>query len=396
MPANPRRSAQAPLLGLLLAIAAAGCWRVDSGSTAKTEAAAESAGEAPAAPLSDAFAAALSSGIRVNADDPSTVEVDSFVATVVVEALLSGTTGLEIRPRVDGDGATQGFRVANVAPGGPFARLGLRDGDVVAAINGVGLTSPGRALAVLRTARRQVVVAVERDDTALLLDLRLVDGLAWSATLADHGDGEDVAPAQPAAAPAIVEASALVAVVDDDALAEVASDAPTPGQPSAPTANGGSGGSSGGGAGKPIGKTGGGASKPSGKPSGKSGGSSSGGSSSGGSSTASCSSADDCTVRRSELDKILGNPSLASKQVRYTPHIQGGKHRGYRLTSVTPGSSVAGLGFKKGDVITAVNGHSLTDEGELFALYMGLSGTKTHKIRYQRGGATRVKTVRVQ
>ncbi|MEZ4379785.1 MAG: PDZ domain-containing protein [Nannocystaceae bacterium] len=377
-----RRGAQAPLLGLLL-LSSAGCSRGASepGAEAGAEAEAERAKAAAlAAPVSDAFTAALSAGIRVHPDDPSTVEVDSFVATVVVEALLSGTTGLEISPRLDSDGATQGYSVAKVPPGGPFARLGLRDGDVLAAINGVGLTSPGRALAALQTAQRHVVVAVERDDAAILYDLRLVDGLAWAQTLAAQGagagDGVALAPS-----PTIVAASTLVAAVEDDALADVADAAPPVVTPSAAA----SGASTASGAAK--------ATAPKTSAAKASAAKTTGGSAS---ATASCSAPDVCTLRRSELDRILGNPSLASKQVRYTPHIQGGKHRGYRLTSVTPGSSVAALGFAKGDVITTVNGHSLTDEGELFALYMGLSGTTTHKIRYQRGGATRVKTIRVQ
>src|SRR5690606_6377447 len=97
-----------------------------------------------------------------------------------------------------------------------FARVGLQDGDILGAINGVGLTSPGRALAALQGARSQFVIGVERGDGALLLEIRLVDGLAWSQTLATQGAAAEAPPRPP-----IVDAAALVAAVDDDELAAV-------------------------------------------------------------------------------------------------------------------------------------------------------------------------------
>lgn len=101
-------------------------------------------------------------------------------------------------------------------------------------------------------------------------------------------------------------------------------------------------------------------------------------------------------IRRTEIDTLLADPSRASRQLRYMPHISGGKHRGYRLLSVTPKSAVAGLGFRKGDVITQVNGYNLSDDGDLFALYMELGGTSTYRIKYERAGVQRLKTVRVR
>ncbi len=346
--------------------------------------------------LGEATLALLPSAIQVKTDDPSSFSVDSFVAALLVQSLTEGRSGLQIEPRLDAEGATQGYRLGAIAEDSPFARLGLEEGDVVGAINGIGMTSPERARAAIASARRHAVVAVERGETALFLDYRLVDGLAWSSRVGEEG-GEVVAE-EPAVA--VVDANALVAAVDDRELEALAADAKAGGHAGAgggasPTAAG---------AGKTIGSatpagSGGGGKSSGGKSSGgkSSGGKSSGGkSSSGSSSSATCASADSCTIRRSELDAALANPAAASKQVRYTPHISGGKHRGYRLTSVTPGSAVAGLGMRKGDVITKINGHSLTDEGELFALYMGLGGTSTFRINYERGGAKRVKTVRAR
>ncbi len=349
--------------------------------------------------LGESTLALLPAAIQAKEGDPSSFTVDSFVAALLVEALSEGRSGLALEPRLDGEGATQGYRVASLAEDSPFARLGLREGDVVGAINGIGMTSPERAREAVASARRHAVVAVERGETAVFLDIRLVDGLAWSARVRAEG-GEAVAEEPPVA---VVDATALVAAVDDAELAELAESAKAGGDPGAGGAQPGTGpGKTIGGGARPAKggggtpSSGGGAGKKGGSKGGSSGGSSGGKSSGGGSSSASCASADSCTIRRSELDAVLANPAQASKQVRYKPHISGGKHRGYRLTSVTPGSAVAGLGMRKGDVITKVNGYSLTDEGDLFALYMGLSGASTFRVNYERGGAKRVKTVRVR
>jgi len=59
------------------------------------------------------------------------------------DALLEGRINAfpEIRK-----GATIGLRISRLQAGGPIERLGLQNGDVVLAINGHDLTSPGRAL----------------------------------------------------------------------------------------------------------------------------------------------------------------------------------------------------------------------------------------------------------
>ena len=377
------------LLGVALVcgVGFASPWLVGCGGGPKGAPSGASSAEGPSvvatAPLlGEAAVAVLPSAIQVKADDPSSFSVDSFVAVLLVQALIEGRSGLSVEPRLDAEGATQGYRLGTIAGDSPFARLGLKEGDIVGAINGIGMTSPERARAAIASARRHAVVAVERGETALFLDYRLVDGLAWSSRVIEEG-GEAVA-VEPAVA--VVDANALVAAVDDRELEALAAGAKAGGHPGA-----GGGASSTAGTGKALGGSG----APTGG-AGTSPGKSSGGKSSGGSSSASCASADSCTIRRSELDAALANPSAASRQIRFTPHISGGKHRGYRLTSVTPGSAVAGLGMRKGDVITKINGHSLTDEGELFALYMGLGGTSTFRINYERGGAKRVKTVRVR
>ncbi len=46
------------------------------------------------------------------------------------------------------DGKAAGFRLFSVRPDGPFAKIGLQNGDVISAINGLEMTSPDKALEV--------------------------------------------------------------------------------------------------------------------------------------------------------------------------------------------------------------------------------------------------------
>jgi general secretion pathway protein C len=62
-------------------------------------------------------------------------------------------------------GGQAGFRLLSVGADGPFARIGLHEGDVISTIDGLDLTSPANALAIyakLRTSDH-LSVAVERN-----------------------------------------------------------------------------------------------------------------------------------------------------------------------------------------------------------------------------------------
>jgi len=355
-------------LGLLVALACGSPVTEDSGEKSEL-------GAAPSAVLGGAALQLLPTAIRSDVEDPSTFTVDSAVAALLVQALLDGRSGLEIEPRMDGDGTTQGYRLGGIGGGSAFALLGLKNGDIVGAVNGIGMTSPARAREAIATGRRHVVVAIERGDTAIFLDYRLVDGLVWAETVSRNGGQALDADAL---TPTVVDASSLVVAVDDDALAVLAEESRVGGSKELQVRRGsrdGSGSSSKGSGSK--GSAGSGSDKKS-------------------SGAASCSAADQCTIRRAEIDTLLADPSRASRQLRYMPHISGGKHRGYRLLNVTPNSAVADLGFRKGDVITRVNGYNLSDDGDLLALYMEIGSASTYRIKYERAGVLRLKTVRVR
>jgi general secretion pathway protein C len=100
---------------------------------------------AVAAPSADPLMAELDRGIKKTGEHNYEVQrqtVDSLLGNM---SLLSRSARIvpEIR-----DGKAAGFRLFSVRPEGPFAKIGLQNGDVISAINGLDMTSPDKALEV--------------------------------------------------------------------------------------------------------------------------------------------------------------------------------------------------------------------------------------------------------
>jgi general secretion pathway protein C len=108
-------------------------------------AAAAPAPVAAAAPSGDPLMAELDKGIKKTGEHSYEVQrgtVDSLLGNM---SMLSRSARIvpEIR-----DGRAAGFRLFSVRPDGPFAKIGLQNGDVISAINGLEMTSPDKALEV--------------------------------------------------------------------------------------------------------------------------------------------------------------------------------------------------------------------------------------------------------
>lgn len=58
------------------------------------------------------------------------------------------------------DGKPAGFQLSDIRRGSVFARLGLRDGDVVAAVNGMDVSTPAAAMLAFLTLRNATDLAV--------------------------------------------------------------------------------------------------------------------------------------------------------------------------------------------------------------------------------------------
>jgi len=100
---------------------------------------------APAAASNDPLMAELDKGIK------KTGEHSYEVQRATVDSLLGNMSMLSrsarIVPEIK-DGRAAGFRLFSIRPDGPFAKIGLQNGDVISAINGLEMTSPDKALEV--------------------------------------------------------------------------------------------------------------------------------------------------------------------------------------------------------------------------------------------------------
>ena len=73
------------------------------------------------------------------------------------------------------DGKSNGFRLLSIKPDGPFGVIGLQNGDVISAINGLEMTSPDKALEVytkLKTANH-LSVGLERNGQKVTMDYNI-------------------------------------------------------------------------------------------------------------------------------------------------------------------------------------------------------------------------------
>jgi general secretion pathway protein C len=117
---------------------------------------------APAVPSGDPLMAELDKGIKKTSEHKYEVQrgtVDSLLGNMSV---LSRSA--RIVPEIK-DGKAAGFRLFSVRPDGPFAKIGLQNGDVISAINGLEMSSPDKALEVytkLRSASH-LSVGLERN-----------------------------------------------------------------------------------------------------------------------------------------------------------------------------------------------------------------------------------------
>jgi general secretion pathway protein C len=127
---------------------------------------------AAAAPSSDPFAAELDRGIRKVSEHSYVIQrstVDSLLGNM---AVLSRSA--RIVPEVR-DGRSAGFRLFSIKPDGPFGKIGLQNGDVIHAINGMEMTSPDNALMVytkLKSASH-LSVALERGGQKITKDYNI-------------------------------------------------------------------------------------------------------------------------------------------------------------------------------------------------------------------------------
>jgi len=309
----------------------------------------------PAPATAPGLDAALARGIVPPTLDDGTYRVDPFVAVVLYERLRAEPDPFA---HVGAEGAAPaGYRVGALAADDVLTRLGLEEGDIVEALNGVPAQSEAQLELALDAAENRLTVTIFREDLSFTNSYRFEGGLAWRDVIAGP-EGQEVAVAE---------------AVDLDAQQEPESPEPAPARTQRPKTSSKSGG----------------AKTPSSRPS------TTPRPNTPTSTDIACANASSCTITKRKFDDLRASPSAMQSGVDIVPAIRNDVFSGYKLVSVSPRSAVHAFGFRAGDKITHVNGRDLTDDAQAMALYWSLGSSKIFKVRYERGGKNLIKTIRV-
>src|SRR5580698_5440174 len=126
---------------------------------------------APAA-AKDPLAEALDKGIKKTG--PNSFEVQHSTLDALLGNMGALAKAARIVPEMK-DGRSAGFRLLAIKPDGPFGKIGLQNGDIISAINGLDMTSPDKALEVytkLKTANH-LPVGLERNGQKITEDYNI-------------------------------------------------------------------------------------------------------------------------------------------------------------------------------------------------------------------------------
>ncbi len=136
-----------------------------------TAAAAPVAAAPPPGPK-DPLAEALDKGIKKTG--PNSYEVQHATLDALLGNMGALSKAARIVPEMK-DGKSAGFRLLSIKPDGPFGKIGLQNGDIISAINGLEMTSPDKALEVytkLKTANH-LSVGLERNGQKITEDYNI-------------------------------------------------------------------------------------------------------------------------------------------------------------------------------------------------------------------------------
>ena len=94
-----------------------------------------------------------------------------------------------------------------------------------------------------------------------------------------------------------------------------------------------------------------------------------------------------CTITRAALDAVLGDPSMTSRSARLVPTLLNGQVVGFKIFAVRPASLFALLGLLNGDLIRRISGFDLNSPERALEAYTKVRNAKTIPLELTRRGA---------
>ena len=94
-------------------------------------------------------------------------------------------------------------------------------------------------------------------------------------------------------------------------------------------------------------------------------------------------------------DRLYSDPQSLAEVVQVAPVRRGGDLLGYRLAPGRAREDFQALGFESGDIVTAVNGMSLSDPANTLRLYQAMRDERSAVFELQRGGSELVLSVQL-
>jgi type II secretory pathway component PulC len=94
-----------------------------------------------------------------------------------------------------------------------------------------------------------------------------------------------------------------------------------------------------------------------------------------------------CTITRAALDAVLGDPSMTSRSARLVPTLINGQVAGFKVLAIRPASLFALLGLLNGDLIRRISGFDLNSPERALEAYTKVRNAKTIPLELTRRGA---------
>lgn len=87
-------------------------------------------------------------------------------------------------------------------------------------------------------------------------------------------------------------------------------------------------------------------------------------------------------------EEIVNDPARLSELVRYSPVLEDGEIRGYRIYPSRDRARFAQLGLQPGDIVTAINGTPLSDPGRAMEMLNSMTDQSNVILTVERNGST--------